>query len=194
MAMGSTENEKTGQHSAALCYSGSLPPARGAGHIMGAEPALAYRLGRSLTIAAGGAVAGALSLAMASAVIILLPYVFGGSMLQVIQALILLAGIFGAVISFSGIFVSFAEIGHKTSLEILPDGVLRFDDVEGEAEIPLANVHGVRVRQSLYGKMFGYGTIEIFEDESLDPVIVIPGIRSPQEFKAKLDLIGAAVH
>jgi hypothetical protein len=162
------------------------------------DRSLAYRLGRSLTLAAGAALSGALSLAVTAAVVLLLPYLLSGSLLQLIQALAVLAGLFAAVISFSGVFVSFGELSHNASLEIAPPGLLRFGDVNGETEVAFVEVSEIRASQPLAGQMFGYGTIEVFADGAGTPVIAMPGVRQPLSFKDWLDGIvmrgGAPLH
>jgi len=100
----------------------------------------------------------------------------------------MLAGIFGAVIGFSAIFVSFGELQRNASLEISKDA-LRFNDLHVELEIDLAQVRCVRVDQGWFARLFRYGAIEIFTDQGPEPAAVIPGVSSPHSFKEKFELI-----
>ncbi|MGB9024333.1 MAG: hypothetical protein WCC40_00005, partial [Rhodomicrobium sp.] len=113
---------------------------------MAAGQSLAYRLVRSIIVAAGGALAGTAAFAAALGGAALLPQVLGGPVLPLIQAAAVLAGIFAAVIGFSAILVSFAELQRNASLEISKD-LLRFNDLHAEVEIDLAEVRYVRVDQ-----------------------------------------------
>ncbi len=163
-------------------------PAPDSYSILAAGQSLAYRLARSITMAAGGALAGAVAAATALGIADLLPLVLGGSVLPVIQAAVILAGIFAAVIGFSAIFVSFAELHRKASLEV-SENVLRFNDLHAELEIGLAEVASVRVDQGWFARVFGYGAIEIFTDCSPKPAAVIPGVSRPYSFKEGFELI-----
>ena len=156
--------------------------------ILAAGRSLAYRLVGSLTMAAGGALAGAVALATAVGVAALLPHIINGPVLPVIQAVVMLAGIFGAVIGFSAIFVSFGELQRNASLEISKDA-LRFNDLHVELEIDLAQVRCVRVDQGWFARLFRYGAIEIFTDRGPEPAAVIPGVSRPHYFKEKLKSI-----
>jgi hypothetical protein len=158
-------------------------------HVLPANRSLAYRLGETIAVAAGGVFAGVTALAVASALILTLPYVFNGSILPLLQTAILLAGIFASIIAFSAIHVSFAEIGRDAELEITADGILRFDDFNGCAKISLSGIGEVRAGQSIFGDLFGYGTIEIFASASSEPLIVIAGVNSPDTFKDRLETI-----
>ena len=100
----------------------------------------------------------------------------------------MLAGIFAAVIGFSAIFVSLAELQRNASVEISKD-VLRFNDLHGELEIGLDRVRGVRVDQGWFARLFRYGAIEIFTELSPEPAAVIPGVSRPHSFKEKFELI-----
>ena len=59
-------------------------PASDSWYILAAGHSLAYRLVRSITMAAGGALAGAVAFAAALGVVALLPLVLNGSVLPVI--------------------------------------------------------------------------------------------------------------
>ncbi len=163
-------------------------PAPDSYSVLAAGQSLAYRLARSTIMAAGGALAGTVAVATALGVAALLPLVLGGSVLPVIQAAVMLAGIFAAVIGFSAILVSFAELPRKASLEV-SENVLRFNDLQAEVEIGLAEVRCVRVDQGWFARMFGYGAIEIFTDCSSKPAAVIPGVSRPYSFKEEFELI-----
>jgi hypothetical protein len=139
-------------------------------------------------MAAGGALAGAVAIAAAFGVVALLPLVLAGPLLPVIQVAVMLAGVFTAVIGFSAIFISFAELRSSASLEISKD-VLRFNDLHGELEIGLAEVRCVRVNQGWFAKVFGYGAIEIFADRSPNPAAVLPGVSRPYSFKDEFEFI-----
>ena len=139
-------------------------------------------------MAAGGALAGAVALAIAVEVSDLLPLVISGSLLPLMQGIVILAGIFAAVIGFSAIFVSFAELQPNASVEISKD-VLRFNDLQAEVEIGLGQVRCVRVDQGWFSRLFRYGAIEIFTDGSLQPAAIIPGVSRPHCFKEKLKSI-----
>jgi hypothetical protein len=140
-------------------------------------------------MATGGALAGAVSIAGAVALLALLPLIFSGPFLPLIQAVVMLAGIFAAVIGFSAVFVSFSELQrNNASLEISRD-VLRFNDLHVEREIDLAEVCCVRVDQGWFAGIFHYGAIEVFTDPGPEPEAVIPGISRPHAFKEKLELI-----
>ncbi len=139
-------------------------------------------------MAAGGALAGTVAFATALGVAALLPLILGGPVLPVIQAAVILAGIFAAVIGFSAVLVSFAELQKNASLEISKD-VLRFNDLNAELEIDLAEVRRVRVDQGWFARVFRYGAIEIFTDRSAKPAAVIPGVSRPHAFKEEFELI-----
>jgi hypothetical protein len=156
--------------------------------ILAGSQSFAYRLARSVMIAAGGAFTGAVAFAATAGVLALLPHLLSGSLLPVIQAAVILAGIFAAVIGFSGILVSLAELQRNASFEI-SKATLRFSDFHIELEIDLAEVRGVRVEQGWVGRALGYGAIEIFTEPGPNPVAVIPGISRPYAFKEKLELI-----
>ncbi len=99
-----------------------------------------------------------------------------------------IAGIFAAVIGFSAIFVSFAELQRNASFEV-SKAALRFNDLHVEREIELAEVRGVRVDQGWVARAFRYGAIEIFTDPGPNPAAVIPGVSRPHSLKEKLELI-----
>jgi uncharacterized membrane protein YdbT with pleckstrin-like domain len=163
-------------------------PASDSWQTLSAGDSLAYRLVRSVTMAAGGALAGAVALAIAVEVSDLLPLVISGSLLPLMQGIVILAGIFAAVIGFSAIFVSFAELQPNASVEISKD-VLRFNDLQAEVEVGLAQVRCVRVDQGWFSRLFRYGAIEIFTDGSPEPAAIIPGVSRPHCFKEKLESI-----
>lgn len=100
----------------------------------------------------------------------------------------MLAGIFAAVIGFSAVFVSFAELQRSATLEIWRD-VLRINDIYAEQEIDLADVCLVRVEQAWFSRMLHYGAIEIFTDRGPKPAAVISGVSHPQSFKKKFDMV-----
>jgi len=139
-------------------------------------------------MAAGGALAGAVAFACALGLSAFLPFILSGPVLPLIQAAVMLAGIFAAVIGFSAIFVSFAELQRNASLEISKD-VVRFNDLQGEREIDVAEVRCVRVDQGWFAGLLHYGAIEVFTDGSPEPAAVIPGVSSPHSFKEKFELI-----
>ncbi len=141
-----------------------------------------------MTMAAGGALAGTVAFAAALGLAALLPLILGGPVLPLLQAAVILAGIFAAVIGFSAIFVSFAELQRNASLEISKD-LLRFNDLHAELEIDLAEVRYVRVDQGWFARVFRYGAIEIFTEGSPKPAAVIPGVRRPHAFKEEFELI-----
>ncbi len=163
-------------------------PALGDGYVLAAGQSLAYRLVRSIIVAAGGALAGTAAFAAALGGAALLPQVLGGPVLPLIQAAAVLAGIFAAVIGFSAILVSFAELQRNASLEISKD-LLRFNDLHAEVEIDLAEVRYVRVDQGWFGRVFRYGTIEIFTGSSSKPAAVMPGVSHPRSFKEVFEMI-----
>jgi uncharacterized membrane protein YdbT with pleckstrin-like domain len=167
---------------------GASIPAPDGFYILTAGQSLAYRLARSIAMAAGGALAGTVAFATALGVAALLPLVLTSSVLPVIQAAVMLAGIFAAVIGFSAILVSFAELQRNASLEVSKD-VLRFNDLQAELEIDLAEVRCVRVDQGWLARLFRYGAIEIFTDRSPKPAAVIPGVSHPHSFKEEFELI-----
>ncbi|MGA7325630.1 MAG: hypothetical protein WBX25_14345 [Rhodomicrobium sp.] len=166
-------------------------------NILASGHSLAYRVARSLTTAAGGALAGAFGFFVALAVFRFLPSLFGGVVLSIAQAVVTLGGVLAAVIGFSAIAVSFGELQRNASFEVSKE-VLRFNDLHDpsgaeakfiEREIALAAVSRVRADQSWLGRLFDYGTIEIFTNCSLNPSAVIPGLSRPHAFKEKLELI-----
>ena len=166
-------------------------------NILAGGHSLAYRVARSLTMAAGGALAGAFGFFVALAVFRFLPSLFGGAILSVAQAAVTLGGVLAAVIGFSAIAVSFGELQRNASFEVSKE-VLRFNDLHDpsgaeakfiEREIALAAVSRVCVDQSWFGRLFDYGTIEIFTNCSLNPSAVIPGLSRPHAFAEKLQLL-----
>jgi hypothetical protein len=159
--------------------------------------ALPYRLARSITMAAGGALAGTVASVTALAILPLLPLILYGAVLLVVQVIVALAGIIGALIGFSAILVSLAEVQKNATFEI-SKAMIRFNDLRDpsgaeakfvEREIDLAAVRGVRVDQGWFARSFGYGTIEIFTDRGPNPAAVIPGVTHPHAFKEKFELI-----
>jgi hypothetical protein len=158
---------------------------------------LPYRLARSIRMAAGGALAGAVALVTALGLLALLPLILNGTVLAVVQVVVALAGIIGVVTGFWAILVSFGEIQKNATFEI-SKAVIRFNDFHDpssaeakfiEREIDLAEVRRVRVDQGWLARLFGYGAIEIFTDRSPLPAAVIPGVDRPHSFKEKLALI-----
>jgi hypothetical protein len=141
-----------------------------------------------MTMAAGGVLAGAAAFAAAAGVAALLPLILNGPVLPVIQAVVMLAGIFAAVIGPSAIFVSLAELKMNAGFEISKT-VLRFNDLDGELEINLAEVRCVCVDQGWFARLFHYGAIEVFTDHGPQPAAVLPGVSHPHVFKEKFDLI-----
>jgi len=169
-------------------HCGASIPAPDACYMLVAGQSLAYRLTRSFTMAAGGALAGTVAFATALGVVALLPLIVAGSVLPVIQAAVILAGIFAAVIGFSAILVSFAELQRNASLEVSKD-MLRLNDLNAELEINLAEVRCVRIDQGWFARLFRYGAIEVFTDRSPKPAAVIPGVSRPHSFKEEFELI-----
>jgi hypothetical protein len=165
--------------------------------ILIARQSLAYRLVRSATIAAGGMLAGAVALVVAFAILTLLPLVFNGALLPVVQSIVVLGGIFGALIGFSAIPVSLGEVQRNATFEVSRAAV-RFNDLHDpsgaeakfiEREIDLAAVRDVRVQQGWLAGLFGYGAIEIFTDSGRDPAAVLRGVSRPHAFKENFELI-----
>jgi hypothetical protein len=167
------------------------------GYILIAGQSLPYRLARSITMAAGGALAGAVALAATLGILGLLPLILNGAVLPLVQALVALAGIFAALIGLSGIPVSFGELQKNATFEISKTSI-RFNDFHDasgaeakfiEHEIDLAAVRRVRVDQGRLARLFGYGAIEIFTDHDPNPAAVIPGVSRPHSFKERFELI-----
>jgi hypothetical protein len=166
-------------------------------YILIAGQSLSYRLARSITMAVGGALAGAVAFVTALGILALLPLALNGTVLAVFQVVVALAGIIGALIGFSAILVSFGELQMHSTFEI-SKAMIRFNDLHDpsgaeakfiEREIDLAAVRRVRVDQGWLARLFGYGAIEIFTDHSPEPAAVIPGVTRPHSFKEKFELI-----
>ena len=158
---------------------------------------LPYRLARSIGMAAGGALAGAVAFVSALGILALLPLILNGTVLAVVQVVVALAGLIGVVTGFWAILVSFGEVQKNATFEI-SKAVIRFNDFHDpssaeakfiEREIDLAEVRRVRVDQGWLARFFRYGAIEIFTDRSPVPAAVIPGVNRPHSFKEKLALI-----
>jgi hypothetical protein len=172
----------------------ALPDSRS---ILVTGQALPYRLARSIGMAAGGALAGAAAFLTAFGILALLPIIFNGTLLPLLQAVVLLAGIFGALIGFSAIPVSIGEAQKNATFEV-SNATIRFNDLNdpcgaeakfSEREIDLASVCRVCVVQEGIARLFGYGTIEIFTDDGAQPAATFPGVTRPHLFKEKLELM-----
>ncbi len=173
---------------ARCAVSGSSPDSEA---ILTGGQSLAYRLARSVTMAAGGAFAGAALFAAALGVLVLIPFILDGLVLAVTQVIVMLAGIIAAVAGFSAVFVSFAELQRNAGFEVSKT-VLRFNDEHAEfieREIELAAVRRVGVDQGWFARLFRYGAIEIFTDFDPKPAAVIPGVSRPYDFKERFELI-----
>jgi len=73
------------------------------------------------------------------------------------------------------------EIGVTSHRFVMKTGLIKLDT----NEIALHNIEGVRVSQSLWGRILGYGKLRI-EGTGVDAV-EIPDIRDPVEFRAAIE-------
>jgi uncharacterized membrane protein YdbT with pleckstrin-like domain len=97
--------------------------------------------------------------------------------------------ILGAALLIAGFFVFLSMMIHKWTTEI---GITshRFVKKTGfislkTAEVALPNIEGVRVTQSLWGRLFGYGRLRI--EGTGDDHIDIPNIQDPVGFRRAIE-------
>jgi uncharacterized membrane protein YdbT with pleckstrin-like domain len=95
-----------------------------------------------------------------------------------------------------GVWIFFSMMIKKWTTEIAVT-THRFVDKSGfftlhTNEISLAQIEGVKVEQSVWGRMLGYGHIRI-EGSGVDAV-VLPDIQNPVAFRAAIETAKSGVH
>lgn len=162
-----------------------------------ADQSFAFRLARSVALAAGGVLSGAVAGVAAVGVLFLLPFILSGAILLVVQTFVALAGMVATLTGLWAVLVSFGELGRKASFEV-SETSLHFNDLQDssgaeakfiEQEIDLATICQVHVDQTWLAKRFGYGDVAIFTNDGFKPAAVLRGIDRPHAFKERLELL-----
>jgi len=168
-------------------------------------PSLAYRIVAGVKLATPFTFVGALVFLAAVRLNEFAPQILTGTILIIVQLIIMIARIVAAVMCISSIYVAFSQIVNNHAIFSISKTKIKFgdhvdlydsieDDVPREtkfidAETKLTDVRRFHVTQGWFANQLGQGDVEIFTDESAKPKVIIPGVTRPFIFKEKLDLI-----